>query len=486
MELKVIEEAAPGASEVRRAYERLRAAARREPDPSLAARHDRLDRLITLVQTNREAIAEAISQDFGGRSRHETLLADVFPTIDSARHARRQLARWMKPRTVSPSWLFRPGRARVQAQPLGVVGIVAPWNYPVNLALAPLAAALAAGNRALVKPSELTPRTAALLAQLVRQTFTPDEVAVVTGGPDVAREVTELPLDHLLFTGSTRVGREVARAAANNLTPVTLELGGKSPALVHPDYPLARAAERIAAGKLFNAGQTCIAPDYALVPAGSEEAFATHFRRAVHARYPLLATNPDYSAIATTAGLERLRALVAEAAAKGARVETILPGGPLDPSSRKLAPALVFGADDSMRLLQEEIFGPLLPVIPYRTLDEAIAYVNGRARPLAFYYFDSDAARARAVLRRTLSGGACVNETLLHFVQENLPFGGVGESGSGAYHGRTGFETFSHRRAVFVASEASPTSKLLGAPYGKLLERALDAVIGGRRRRPGE
>lgn len=470
--------------EVREAYERLRRAYLAEPCPTADEREDRLDRLVRMLQAHRDAIVEAADADFGGRSRHETLLADVYSTLEAARHARRHVRGWMRPRSVAPSWIFRPSRARVESQPLGVVGILAPWNYPVNLALGPLAAALAAGNRVLVKPSELVPRTAQLLAGLLRETFTAEEVAPVTGGPEVARAVAALPLDHLLFTGSTRVGREVARAAAERLVPVTLELGGKSPALVHAQYPLARAAERIAHGKLFNGGQTCIAPDYVLLPRGREEAFAQAFGAAVRKRYPSLATSPDYTSIVNDAAFARLQALVADARLKGARVEPVSSEA-MSAGSRRFVPTLVWNVTGEMRLMQEEIFGPILPVQTYDSLDDAIAFVNARPRPLALYYFDDDATRVREVLRRTVSGGACVNETLLHFAQEELPFGGVGESGVGAYHGEAGFETFSHRKSVFLASRLGPTASLLAPPYGALLDRALDALIGGRRRKPG-
>ncbi len=486
MELKIVEPNASPVSEVRRAYDRLREAARQDPLPSAADRQDRLDRLARLLRRNRDDIAQAISEDFGGRSRHETMLADILPTLETVTHARRHVAAWMRPRAVSPGWMFRPARAHVQPQPLGVVGIIAPWNYPVNLVFAPLAGALAAGNRALVKPSELTPRTQDLVARLVRETFTPDEVQAVQGGPAVARELTELPLDHLFFTGSTRVGREVAQAAAKNLTPVTLELGGKSPALIHPDYPLSRAADHIVAGKLFNAGQTCVAPDYVLVESGKEEPLLAELRRAIQERYPNLATNPDYSSIATRAGFERLRAVLADAVDRGARAVTIVPGADIDPSSRRFPPTVILGATAGMRVMEEEIFGPLLPLVGYRTLSDAIASINAREKPLAFYYFDTDEKRARDVLDRTSSGGACVNDTLLHFAQENLPFGGVGESGQGAYHGQAGFDTFSHLRGVFFPSGLSPVAKLVAPPFGRLLDRALDTFIGGHKRKPGE
>jgi acyl-CoA reductase-like NAD-dependent aldehyde dehydrogenase len=482
--LRVIEPVTGSTSaitDVAAAYERLRKAYASEPYPTAAVREDRLTRLIRLLQNNSDDFAEAIHADFAGRSRHETQLADIFMTLEAARDSRRHVARWMRAEDVLPQWYMLPATARVEWQPLGVVGIIAPWNYPVNLALGPLAAALAAGNRVLLKPSELTPKTAELIARLVRETFAGDEIAVVTGGPDVAQAVSTLPLDHLLFTGSTRIGREVAKAAAQNLTPVTLELGGKSPALVHPDYPLAHAAERIVIGKLFNAGQTCIAPDYALILRGREEAFAQELRKRIHAQYPDLAGNPDYSAMSSPAGFQRMKDLLADAASKGARVESICPGVPPDERSRKMAPALIHGATPDMRVMQEEIFGPLLPIVSYASLEEAVGFVNARPRPLAFYYFDDDASRGADVLRRTHSGGACLNDTLLHFAQEGLPFGGIGESGWGRYHGIDGFQTFSHKKSVYVAGRINPTRALMSPPYGRLLDFAMRAFIGGKR-----
>ena len=470
-------------SAVQLAFERLRQAYRAAPYPSVAERRDRLARLERLLVRNRERLAEAIDADFGGRSRNESMIADILTTVESVRYARRRVRGWMKPRRVSPSPYFLPARTWVEHLPLGVVGIVSPWNYPVNLALGPLAFALAAGNRALIKPSELTPRTSARLAELIAEHFTAEEVAVVEGGADVAREVTALPLDHLLFTGSTRVGRQVAASAAANLTPTTLELGGKSPCLIHPDYPVARAADRIAAGKLFNAGQTCVAPDYVLLAEGQEEAFLAAFRARVDQAYPGLPDNPRYTSVISPQHFERLQRLLDDARAKGARLEQT--GGAPDPATRRMAPVLVFGATDQMGVMQEEIFGPILPVRTVRSLDAALEQIADRPHPLAFYYFDEKPGRAREVLRKTTSGGACLNDTLAHFAQEELPFGGVGASGMGAYHGRAGFEAFSHARGVLQASRFSPAHRLQVPPYGKFLERFVDTVLDRGLRVPG-
>lgn len=456
---------------VQATHARLQAGYAQEPNPSADVREDRLTRLEKVLVKNTESIVAAVDADFGGRSRHETLVADVLTVLDSTRTARRHVRAWMRPESVAPHPFFRPSRAWIEPLPLGVVGIISPWNYPVDLALGPLAGVLAAGNRALLKPSELTPRTSALLAQLVADAFTVDEVAVVEGGADVARAVTELPLDHLVFTGSTHVGRLVAGAAAPNLVPTTLELGGKSPVLIHPEYPVATAADRVAIGKLFNAGQTCIAPDYVLLPRGKETVFLEAFREAVARRWGDFS---QYTSVASDRGLARLDALVASAAAAGARVERV--GEPK--GGRRFAPTLVFDLPPDHALLQEEIFGPILPVVVYDRVEDALAFVRARPRPLAFYVFDEDTGRAEQLLAGVVSGGAVINDTLIHFAQENLPFGGVGASGTGAYHGRAGFDRFSHRRGVVAASSYSAAWRVVAPPWGAVLERSVQALLG--------
>ncbi len=351
--------------------------------------------------------------------------------------------------------------------PLGVIAILAPWNYPVNLALGPLAGALAAGNRALVKPSELTPRVSAVMAAAVREHFTAEEVCVVEGGPGVAQAVTRLPLDHLFFTGSTSVGRHVAKAAAEHLVPVTLELGGKSPVLIHPAYPVARAAERVAVGKLFNAGQTCIAPDYVLLPEGKEVVFLEAFRAMAQ---KLWGAGADHVARLGARPSSACAPWWKDAKAKGARIETIaLPAS----AASVLNPVLIFNPTNEMKVMQEEIFGPLLPVVTYRTEAEALGHIESRPHPLAFYVFDNDSARASRTVRTVRCGGACINDTLSHFAQESLPFGGVGGSGIGQYHGRYGFETFSHPKGVLISSRLSPGRSLTSPKIGKLLDSAM-------------
>jgi coniferyl-aldehyde dehydrogenase len=330
----------------------------------------------------------------------------------------------------------------------------------------------------MLKPSEYTPATSALLAQLVGEAFPAEQVAVITGGPEVGAAFAALPFDHLLFTGGTATGRLIMRAASENLVPVTLELGGKSPALVDADYPLKRAVRSIAQGKLFNAGQTCIAPDYALVPAPETARFANLFAEEVKRLYPTLADNPDYTAVVNQRHYERLRALVDDARGKGATVIELNPAREdfRAQPSRKLPPTLLLDVTSEMAAMQEEIFGPVLPVKAYGTLDEAIGYINSRPRPLALYYFSADRTLQREVLARTTSGGVTINDTLLHYLQEDLPFGGVGPSGMGAYHGREGFLTFSHQKPVFRQVRFNAAG-LTQPPYRRLVERIVAALM---------
>ena len=441
--------------------------------PSRETRVDRLDRLAATLERHAAHFAEVISEDFGHRSVFETQVAEIGSVLSMIRHTRRQLGRWMKSRRVPTAPAYWPASSHIVRQPLGVVGIISPWNYPLYLSAGPLVAVLAAGNRALVKPSELTPRFGELLKKALSEVFHEEEVAVVTGGPDVAQALTRLPLDHLVFTGSTAVGRLVARAAAENLTPVTLELGGKSPAIVDPSADFDDAVPRITWGKLFNAGQTCIAPDYALVPAARLDEFVEAVKRTAARFYPALDGNPSYTSIVNDRHHARLTGLVEDARAKGARVVEVTPDGVRpDPASRKLPPTLVLGADKGMRILQEEIFGPLLPIVPYGSVEEAVRFVNERDRPLALYWFGKDSASRDRVLAGTISGGVTINDCMLHVIQENLPFGGVGASGMGAYHGEHGFRRFSHEKAVFLVRGRFGGSFLFHPPLGRVAELA--------------
>lgn len=454
-------------------FARLQRAARDDSNPDRVTRDRRLQALDRLLLENEKAIADAVRRDFGHRSPAETRLLELFPSHQAIRHARRHLRRWMRPQRRSVSLWFQPGRAELRYQPLGVVGIIVPWNYPIFLAAAPLAAALAAGNRVLVKMSEMAPATASLFAELIGRYFADDELSVVEGDVSVAREFSQLAFDHLLFTGSTPVGRQVMRAAADNLTPVTLELGGKSPAIIGPGLAsghFARAVERIVVGKCMNAGQTCIAPDYVLLPAGQEEAFIGIARRVLGACYPDIKETADYSTIVDQRQYTRLCAYLEEARANGAQIVDLAPGAVADAATRRLPPLALLDVGDDLRVMREEIFGPLLPIRPYRDLDEAIAFVNGRPRPLALYYFDTERRHIERVLDETVSGGVTINDTILHIAQDDLPFGGVGPSGMGCYHGFAGFETFSVRKAVFRQSRWSAIG-LFKPPYGDLFDR---------------
>ncbi len=446
----------------------MHAQSRREPDVPFDIRRRRLAALEALVRENIKLLAAAIAEDFGARSVHETRLLEVFPCLEGLAHAQRHLRAWMRPQRRRVSLWFQLGRAEVRYQPLGVVGIVVPWNYPLYLAVGPLTAALAAGNRVMIKMSEFTPVTARLFAGLIAQHFEVNEVAVVQGDADTAHAFSQLPFDHLFFTGSTAVGHHVMRAAAENLTPVTLELGGKSPAIVAPGYPLEKAADRILVGKCLNAGQTCIAPDYLLLPEGQEQAFIAAARSIIEACYPQMATTPDYTAVVNARHYDRLVGYLEDAVRKGA---TLVPlsNAAADPCRRRFPPVALLGVSDDMQVMQEEIFGPILPILPYRNIDAAIACINQRARPLALYVFDEDPQRVNRVLAQTVSGGVTVNDTILHIAQDDLPFGGVGPSGMGRYHGRDGFLTLSHAKAVFRQSRLSGIG-LFKPPYGKRFE----------------
>ena len=464
--------------DLRRCLDDQRAAGLRDGPPALADRLRDLEALKGAVLAYGDRFVESVSADFGHRSRQETRCLDILPVVTTIGYLRSNLARWMRPEARRVALHFRPGRARVAYQPLGVVGIISPWNYPIVLALTPLATALAAGNRVMLKPSEVTPRTSELLAAMVGELFPAERVTVVTGDAAVAATFASLPFDHLVFTGSTPVGRAVMRAASDNLVPVTLELGGKSPAIVERGTSLRRAAHGIAFGKLANAGQTCIAPDYVLVAQEEVEGFAAAFRREVERFYPEIATNPDYATIVDDRHHARLRALLDDARAKGGIVREIgLPGdGRQLFHPRTFLPTLVTGPTDAMSLMREEIFGPILPLVPYTTLDEAIAFVNARARPLALYFFGSKGTAQAEVLARTTSGNVTVNDTLLHYAQDDLPFGGVGASGMGAYHGHEGFKALSHARGIFVQPRLN-ASDVVRPPFGALFERVMAHLL---------
>ncbi len=444
--------------------------------PDVQARREALSQLERLLTENVEEIATAISADFSNRSVHETKLLEIFPSRTAANDAKHHVKSWMKTRRSWASFWFLPARTELRPQPLGVIGIIVPWNYPVFLAVAPLAGALAAGNCVMIKMSEFTPKTGALFAQLVAKYFSPDQVSVVNGGADVAEQFSSLPFDHLLFTGSTEVGKHVMRAAANNLTPVTLELGGKSPAIIGPECKIDEAAEKILFGKCLNAGQTCIAPDYVLLPRAQEQAFATAAQRVVARLYPTLAKNPDYTSIVSRRHVDRLNGYLQDAAARGAMVLPISPANESLEGTQKIAPTLIANVNDDMRVMHEEIFGPILPLVPYDNLDQAIAYVNARPRPLALYYFGNFDDHIQRVLNETVAGGVTVNDALLHVSQDHLPFGGVGPSGMGSYHGKFGFDTFSKLKPIYH-QPALNGLHLFKPPYGARFESLIKFLL---------
>lgn len=457
---------------------RMRAAARKSGPPDYDARIEHLDKLERAILDKKHELAKAVSMDYGNRSKHETLAGEVLVIINEIKHARTHLHEWMETEPREVSWMFLPGRAEVVMQPVGVVGIVSPWNYPVQLALAPLVGALAAGNRVMIKPSEIAGDAAAILKQIIAETFAADHVTVVTGGTDVAEAFTRLPFDHLVFTGSSRLGKIVMKAAAENLVPVTLELGGKSPAIVGEGYSLQQAAQKIMFGKCFNAGQTCVAPDYAILPKGRVDAFVEECRLAVNQMFPRLGQNPDYTTIITDAHYERLQGYLKDARDRGAKLIEINPAKEdLDPNARKMAPIILLHPKDEMIIMQEEIFGPILPVFTYEKLDDAIAYVNDHPRPLSLYYFDNNQRRIDRVLRETVSGGVTINDVMLHVAQSDLPFGGAGPSGIGAYHGREGFETFTKKKGVFYQSRLNGMG-MLRPPYAGRIDWILKQLLG--------
>lgn len=435
--------------------------------PTLAARRERLGRIGKLLKENETSLCEAVSRDFGHRSHHETTLLEIAPLMGSLRHARSHLRRWMKPERRGRSIEFLQLSNWVQYQPLGVIGIMVPWNYPLLLALGPLIDVLAAGNRAMIKPSELLPETSSLLARLVASYFSPEEVVVVEGGVELSSAFAGLPFDHLIFTGSTAVGRKVMAAAAMNLTPLTLELGGKSPAIVAPDYPIAAAARDIAFGKLMNAGQTCIAPDYVLIDRSRMMQLAEALIAQTGKFYPVAAGPDQYTSIVGERAHARLANGLEECRARGVRIlaSDVAPSG----KGFDIAPTLVIDPPADCMLMQEEIFGPVLPLVPYDSYDEALAFVKERPRPLALYVFTRSHAIEGKTLRSTISGNVTVNGTLLHIAQNDLPFGGIGPSGLGAYHGREGFKRFSHARGIAKVRLFNP-ARLAMPPYGRIAQ----------------
>ncbi|NNM76761.1 coniferyl aldehyde dehydrogenase [Sphingomonas sp. ID1715] len=448
-----------------------RAAFQADLPVSADTRRDRLTRAIRMLVENAEDFCAALSEDFGHRSREQSMITDILASVRTLKHARARVERWMRPerRPLQFPLALLGAKAEVRYQPKGVVGVIAPWNFPVNLAMGPLAGVLAAGNRAMVKTSEYTPRTAALFETVTPRYLEPTELVFVGGGPEVGRAFSALPFDHLIFTGATAIGCHILHAAADNLTPVTLELGGKSPTIIGRSADIRQATERIAIGKMMNAGQICLAPDYLLVPEEKEAAVIDGLRSSASALYPRLLDNDDYTSVLGERHHDRLTGYLDDARAKGGEVIAVNPAGEDFSASngRKMPLFIIRNPTDDMAVMQDEIFGPVLPIRRYSRIDEAIDFVNRHDRPLGLYYFGQDAAEERQVLERTISGGVTVNDVIFHISAEELPFGGIGPSGMGAYHGHDGFKTFSHARSVYRQPKID-IARLAGLkpPYG--------------------
>jgi len=470
----------PGA-QMRRVLDKQRAAHLRDGTPSAEKRIEWLDRAIGLLVGHKDAIADALREDFGHRSVQSSMFTDVAASIGPLKHAKAHLKTWMKreKRKVSPAILGLFGaRAYIEYQPKGVVGVISPWNFPFNLTFTPLAGILAAGNRTMIKPSEFTPRSSELMARMFASAFDESEIAVCTGGPEVGAAFSHLAFDHLLFTGATSIAYHVMKAAAENLVPTTLELGGKSPVIVGDSADMALTAKRVMMGKTMNAGQICLAPDYVMVPADKARDFVRQAAEAIATMFPTLKDNPDYTSVVNQRHFDRLQGYLDDARAKGAEIVELNPAKEdfRQQPYHKIPPTLVLNPTDDMAIMKDEIFGPLLPVKTYDSVDEAIGYVNAHARPLGLYYFGANAVEQEKVLARTTSGGVSVNDVIMHVAMEDLPFGGIGPSGMGSYHGVDGFRTFSHAKSVFQQVGRDLTA-MMRPPYGAGIQKMLAGQI---------
>lgn len=459
--------------EMQAQFSRLYKLSRDQPINDWATRDEQLDNLELMLSDKQHSLAQAINADFGYRSESETQFAELFPSFTGISHAKKYGKKWMKPRRAAISALYMPAHNEIQPQPLGVVGIMVPWNYPLFLAVGPMIDALAAGNRVMVKMSEAAPKFAQAFAEAVARYFSQDMVCVVLGEVDIAEEFSKLPFDHLLYTGSTAVGKKIMAAAAPNLTPVTLELGGKSPVIVLNGANLESAVNRVMMGKTLNAGQTCIAPDYVLVQRKDHEAFISLAKEWMDKHYPNIADNPDYSRIINNQQFKRVKGYLDQLSGEG--VHQLTDAQP-NIDTRLMPPVIVSEPNDDSEVMQNEIFAPVLPLVHYDTLEDAIDYVNARPRPLALYVFGDDQNEIEQVRSHTVSGGMCINEVVLHVVQHDLPFGGVGHSGTGAYHGQAGFERLSHMKPVFIQSKVNGLNLLL-PPYGGFFKRAMGLML---------
>lgn len=466
------------------------------PLPSAKERIENLHTLERGILKYKEQLIDAVNIDFGCRSADETMLAELIPSVEDIRYIKRNVKKWMKPSCRKTGMMFQPARSMVIYQPLGVVGIITPWNYPIYLSIAPLAGTLGAGNRAIIRMSKNTPETAKTLQSMIRECFKEDHVALMTADEGSGSAFSEKSWDHLVFTGSTAVGRQVMRAASSNLTPVTLELGGKSPVIISQNFPMKDAAERIAFGKVFNMGQTCVAPDYILCPRTRVDEFVRLFKSSIEKMYPTMRRNPQYTSIINRQEYVRLHHMVDDARSKGAKVISINPSNEpfsfdlsQDPSgssgvsnrydvddtealTKKIPVTILLNVTDQMVVMQEEIFGPLLPIVPYDRPEDAVDFVNSRPRPLALYYFDYDSSQVNYILSHTHSGGALINDTLAHVAQDDLPFGGIGDSGMGQYHGHEGFLTFSKAKGVLIKPRFN-SGKFAYPPYGNRVHQLL-------------
>ena len=459
--------------------EKQKIQSRRQIYPSLSMRIDRLDRMLDMMLEYQTQIPEALSEDFGHRPEMLTKFAELAATFDSIHFIKKNLKSWMKPerRKATPPFNLFGAKAYIQYQPVGVVGIISPWNYPFNLTFGPLAVVLAAGNRAMIKPSEYTPRSSSLMKSMINKYFDADEVEVFPGDASVGQEFSSLHFDHLLFTGSTSVAKKVMEAASKNLVPVTLELGGKSPAIIGESADLKKASDRIWNGKLMNAGQTCIAPDYVYVKEEILGDWMEATNNSISLMYPSIFDNDDYTSVVNEGHYARLDGYIEDAKNKGADVIEINPSNESEKSHNKMMPTIILNATDDMLVMQEEIFGPIMPVKTYNQIDEVVDYINLHERPLGLYYFGNKKSEEESVMSNTVSGGAALNDVIFQFIQDDLPFGGIGPSGMGNYHGIEGFRTFSHARGVYKQTSFETVLKLMRPPFGKLVDQIVSTKI---------
>lgn len=457
----------------------------REGIVTAETRIDRMQRAVDAMIKHQDRAVEALNSDFSCRPREITLLTDLGAGIAPMKHAIKHVRKWMKPVKRPTTFPFNliGGRSRIEYQPLGVVGVIAPWNFPINMVFAPLAQVLAAGNRAMIKPSEFTPATSEVISDMITEAFAPEEISVFTGGAEVGQAFSSLPFDHMIFTGATSIARHILTAAAKNLVPVTLELGGKSPVVVSRSADIEKTLSRIMMGKTMNAGQICLAPDYLLVPEEKLHEVIAAAQSAVEEMFPTLLNNPQYTSVINERHFQRLNGYLAEAAERGQKIIPINPANEdfdNQQGTYKIPPTLIPEPAEDLKMLEEELFGPLLPIRTYKNFDETIDYINSKPRPLAAYYFGEDKTEEEALTRRTTSGGMCINDVVMHVAQEELPFGGVGPSGMGSYHGYEGFKTFSHAKSIYSQSRLD-VAKLGGLkpPFGKSTESTIKMQLKG-------